>query len=387
EPLSRYSREELERWHALFMEEKIEPFILPRAIELVRRHEQAGDTTLIITATNRFVAGPIGRRYGIDIMLASECEEIDGRYTGKPCDIPCFREGKITRLQRWLEETGHDLKGAYFYSDSRNDLPLLSLVDNPAAVDPDDVLLAHAREHGWPVISLRDRADCRVRSRKPRSGWRAPARRQLRGRDPARSNRNTSSDRQYAAEERLDVAGLGNRRMYRVVGALEAPFGDDQVTVQVAAGRQQHVAQAVFGQMHGAGGRDQNPIAVEQAHGLFVQTTVGSLAIADILALLDEGRWIGDDDVELLPGTLELAQGVHDIPLDHAHAFGNTVEFGIVLDQIQRRRRAVDTHHLTGTEGRRLHTPAADIAVQIQYPLAGDIGRQARPVHAVVIEP
>ena len=156
EPLSRYSREELERWHALFMEEKIEPFILPRAIELVRRHEQAGDTTLIITATNRFVAGPIGRRYGIDIMLASECEEIDGRYTGKPCDIPCFREGKITRLQRWLEETGHDLKGAYFYSDSRNDLPLLSLVDNPVAVDPDNVLLAHAREHGWPVISLRD---------------------------------------------------------------------------------------------------------------------------------------------------------------------------------------------------------------------------------------
>lgn len=156
EPLSRYSREELERWHALFMEEKIEPFILPRAIELVRRHEQAGDTTLIITATNRFVAGPIGRRYGIDIMLASECEEIDGRYTGKPCDTPCFREGKITRLQRWLEETGHDLKGAYFYSDSRNDLPLLSLVDNPVAVDPDDVLLAHAREHGWPVISLRD---------------------------------------------------------------------------------------------------------------------------------------------------------------------------------------------------------------------------------------
>ena len=156
EPLSRYSREELERWHALFMEEKIEPFILPRAIELVRRHEQAGDTTLIITATNRFVAGPIGRRYGIDIMLASECEEIDGRYAGKPCDIHCFREGKITRLQRWLEETGHDLKGAYFYSDSRNALPLLSLVDNPVAVDPDDVLLAHAREHGWPVISLRD---------------------------------------------------------------------------------------------------------------------------------------------------------------------------------------------------------------------------------------
>ena len=89
-------------------------------------------------------------------MLASECEEVDGRYTGRAFDIPCFREGKITRLERWLEETGHDLTGAYFYSDSRNDLPLLCLVDNPVAVDPDDVLRAHAQEHGWPVISLRD---------------------------------------------------------------------------------------------------------------------------------------------------------------------------------------------------------------------------------------
>lgn len=156
EPLGQHSREQLENWHAQFMQEKIEPFILPKAFELIARHEQAGDLTMIITATNRFVAGPIGSRYGIDIMLASECEEADGQYTGRSCDIPCFREGKITRLQRWLEETGHSLDGAYFYSDSRNDLPLLSLVDNPVAVDPDDVLRAHAEQHGWPVISLRD---------------------------------------------------------------------------------------------------------------------------------------------------------------------------------------------------------------------------------------
>ena len=156
EPLGRHSREQLDQWHALFMQERIEPFILPRALELIARHEQAGDTTMIITATNRFVAGPIGRRYGIDIMLASECEEVDGRYTGRSTDIPCFREGKVTRLRRWLEETGHNLEGAYFYSDSRNDLPLLSMVDHPVAVDPDEVLRAHAEEHGWPVISLRD---------------------------------------------------------------------------------------------------------------------------------------------------------------------------------------------------------------------------------------
>lgn len=156
EPLGQHSREQLNKWHDQFMQEKIEPFILPKALELIARHEQAGDITMIITATNRFVAGPIGRRYGIDIMLASECEEVDGRYTGRSYDIPCFREGKITRLERWLEETGHDLTGAYFYSDSRNDLPLLSIVDNPVAVDPDDVLRAHAEQHNWSVISLRD---------------------------------------------------------------------------------------------------------------------------------------------------------------------------------------------------------------------------------------
>lgn len=156
EPLGQHSPEQLSAWHDLFMQEKIEPFILPKALELIARHEQAGDTTMIITATNRFVAGPIGRRYGIDIMLASECEEIDGRYTGRSFDIPCFREGKVSRLKRWLGETGNDLAGAYFYSDSHNDLPLLSRVDNPVAVDPDDVLRAHAQEHGWPVISLRD---------------------------------------------------------------------------------------------------------------------------------------------------------------------------------------------------------------------------------------
>ena len=111
---------------------------------------------MIITATNRFVTGPIAERLGVETLIATECEMLDGRYTGRSTDVPCFREGKVTRLNRWLEETGFTLEDSYFYSDSMNDLPLLEQVANPVAVDPDPNLRAEAEKRGWPVISLRD---------------------------------------------------------------------------------------------------------------------------------------------------------------------------------------------------------------------------------------
>ena len=70
-------------------------------------------------------------------------------------DNPCFQEGKVKRLEAWLEQTGHTLEESWFYSDSFNDLPLLSRVTYPVAVDPDATLTRFARERGWPVISLR----------------------------------------------------------------------------------------------------------------------------------------------------------------------------------------------------------------------------------------
>jgi HAD superfamily hydrolase (TIGR01490 family) len=111
---------------------------------------------VIITATNRFVTGPIAQRLGVETLIATECEMVDGRYTGRSTDVPCFREGKVTRLNRWLEETGYSLEDSYFYSDSMNDLPLLEQVTHPIAVDPDPNLRAEAEKRGWPVISLRD---------------------------------------------------------------------------------------------------------------------------------------------------------------------------------------------------------------------------------------
>ena len=146
---------QLDAWHRDFMRDCIEPIILPKALELIAKHREAGDKLVVITATNRFVTGPIVERLGIETLLATECEMVAGRYTGRTTDVPCFREGKVTRLNRWLEENQFSLEDSYFYSDSLNDLPLLEKVANPVAVDPDPKLRAEAESRGWPVITLR----------------------------------------------------------------------------------------------------------------------------------------------------------------------------------------------------------------------------------------
>lgn len=151
-----HSREELDAWHREFMASKIEPILLPRADQLIASHRARGHELLIITATNEFITRPIAELLGVPELIACEGETVDGRYTGEPRGVPSYHAGKVTRLRAWLAERDLSLDGAFFYSDSHNDLPLLELVDNPVAVDPDDRLRARALTEGWPVISLRD---------------------------------------------------------------------------------------------------------------------------------------------------------------------------------------------------------------------------------------
>ena len=155
EILGRTEMAQLEQWHREFMRDCVEPIILAKGEALLAEHRAAGDKLVIITATNRFVTGPIAARLGVETLLATECEMENGRYTGRTTDVPCFRDGKVTRLERCLAETGLSLEGASFYSDSLNDLPLLERVTRPVAVDPDPKLRAEAERRGWPVISLR----------------------------------------------------------------------------------------------------------------------------------------------------------------------------------------------------------------------------------------
>ena len=139
-----------------FVELRIKPLITQKARDLVAKHQQAGDDLLIITATNAFITRPIATLLGFDELIAPEPEIIDGEYSGGITGIPSFHQGKVTRLEMWLAEKEINLAGAFFYSDSHNDLPLLNLVDHPIAVDADEILTDTATRNGWPIISLRD---------------------------------------------------------------------------------------------------------------------------------------------------------------------------------------------------------------------------------------
>ncbi len=161
EPLTQYSLDQLAALHDKFLNQVIEPMMLPKAKALLAQHRRDGDYLLIITSTNGFITKPIARALGVDDILATEAEIIDDRYTGQMTGTPCFQEGKITRLHQWLENAsskGFDgnLEHCYFYSDSINDLPLMLEVAHPIAVDPDDTLRAHAQKAGWTIMSLRD---------------------------------------------------------------------------------------------------------------------------------------------------------------------------------------------------------------------------------------
>lgn len=154
-PLAAHDPEQLYQWRDEFVETLIKPITLEAAHALVEQHRAAGDTLLVITATNRFVTEPIVKLYGIDNLLATTPEFKDGRYTGNFIDTPCFQAGKVKQLRDWLSTSTLNLEGSCFYSDSHNDLPLLELVEKPVAVDPDDKLRAAAEQAGWPIISLR----------------------------------------------------------------------------------------------------------------------------------------------------------------------------------------------------------------------------------------
>ena len=116
------------------------------------RHKENGDTVLVITATNSFLAAPIVRAYGIEHLLTTEPEVESRRFTGNYLGTPNFQSGKIDNLMSWLEQNDETLDGSTFYSDSHNDLQMLKLVENPVAVNADPILRKTAQENGWRIL-------------------------------------------------------------------------------------------------------------------------------------------------------------------------------------------------------------------------------------------
>lgn len=155
QPLTQFPIEKLNTLHKEFMQQHIEPAMTEKGKAQIKQHREQGDTVVIITATNRFVTQPIAEAFMVDDLIATDPEMIDGKYTGKVSGTPCFQEGKITRLNEWLEKTSHNLHNSIFYSDSHNDLPLLEKVTTAVAIDPDDQLKTAAMERNWEIRSFR----------------------------------------------------------------------------------------------------------------------------------------------------------------------------------------------------------------------------------------
>jgi HAD superfamily hydrolase (TIGR01490 family) len=148
---------DLAAWHEEFMAAVVRPAISLAALRLVQDHLQAGDLCAVVTATNRFVTAPIARAFGVQHLLATEAEYLNGRYTGRIAGTPCFKEGKVTRVQQWLASLGLTLANfteSFFYSDSVNDIPLLEAVTQPVATNPSEALRGIAHERGWRVLEL-----------------------------------------------------------------------------------------------------------------------------------------------------------------------------------------------------------------------------------------
>jgi HAD superfamily hydrolase (TIGR01490 family) len=156
--LARFPRRELDAMHAQFMHEVIDPAIRPKARDLVRRHLDGGDLVAIVTATNRFVTAPIARAFGVAHLIAAMPEEDQhGNLTGRLLGSPTQGPGKVTHMHAWLDKLGKPFDGferSHFYSDSHNDIPLLSVVSHPVATNPNAALTQHATTLGWPLLHL-----------------------------------------------------------------------------------------------------------------------------------------------------------------------------------------------------------------------------------------
>jgi len=151
-PLRHLSVSDVDELMPLFVDRYIVPKIYPEALQLIEEYLQKGIRPLIISATSEFIVKAVAEKLGINDVLAIQLEIKNNAYTGQIQGVPTFREGKVSRLYSWAIEHQESTDGATFYSDSINDLPLLELVDNPVATNPDQQLKAIATQHNWPVL-------------------------------------------------------------------------------------------------------------------------------------------------------------------------------------------------------------------------------------------
>ena len=154
-PLIENDMEYLLKLRQQFIEDKIKPIVTQPGKEIINHAIQNGKTVVIATATNDFVTRPIADLFNVQTLIATEFEIKNQQFTGKVINAPCFREGKLNKVQKWVDDNNFDLSKASFYSDSFNDLPLLEKVKTPVIVDGDDKLVEIGKNRDWDCVSFR----------------------------------------------------------------------------------------------------------------------------------------------------------------------------------------------------------------------------------------
>ena len=134
-------------------ETEVKRYVRPEIVDLVREHQDRGHVIALLTGGTHYLNDHIAADIGVEHVLASELEVVDGRFTGKPIRPLCYGKGKLVHADRFVDRTGVSLEHSYFYTDSITDLPMLERVGHPRIVDPDPRLRREARSRGWDVVA------------------------------------------------------------------------------------------------------------------------------------------------------------------------------------------------------------------------------------------
>ncbi len=138
------------------IDEIIVPLLYPQACSLLAAHQRAGRDVIIVSSSGLEMVAPIGALLGAAEVIASRMAVADGRYTGE-IEFYAYGPAKAARIRELAEQRGYHLADCYAYSDSVTDVPMLSAVGHPHAVNPDRALRRIAQERGWPVLAFGSR--------------------------------------------------------------------------------------------------------------------------------------------------------------------------------------------------------------------------------------
>ena len=140
--------------HELF-EEVIKPAVFPGAYELIEQSRKLGLRQVVITGALDLSVKPLMEHLGIDEFVTNRLEFVNGLATGRLLPPVMAAATKASWMRIYAEKENLNLSDCYAYSDSMSDLPMLSVVGHPTAVNPDFRLRGTARQHDWPILDLR----------------------------------------------------------------------------------------------------------------------------------------------------------------------------------------------------------------------------------------